>query len=95
MNPSDVQTHAWVVSGRVQGVGYRQFIRVAAERRGIRGWVRNRADGRVEIVVVGTPEEASEMEAIAAKGPVFGRVDNVEKTDVPHEVNTIKSFEIR
>lgn len=88
-------SRAFVVSGRVQGVGYRRFIEMAAVRMDLRGWVRNLRDGRVEIVVQGDRKLVAEFEQIAAEGPTFGRVDNVENIDVPHEIRALKTFEIR
>jgi acylphosphatase len=67
-----------IVSGRVQGVGFRFFARRAAESTGVTGWARNMPDGRVETVVEG---EASGVEQYLAKirrGPIGGRVDQVE-----------------
>ncbi len=68
---------ALVVSGRVQGVGYRDWLVREAGRHGVSGWVRNLADGRVEAVVQG---EAAAVEAVIAacrRGPVYARVEDV------------------
>ena len=66
-----------IVSGRVQGVGYREFARRAAERRGVAGYVRNRADGTVEARLVGSAPAVEAMLADLRKGPFHGRVDRV------------------
>jgi acylphosphatase len=58
-----------IVEGFVQGVGYRDFIRRAALRLGVSGWVRNRADGSVEALVVGAPAEVEAMLAEMRRGP--------------------------
>jgi acylphosphatase len=66
-----------VVSGRVQGVGFRWFVREAARQHRLAGWVRNRADGSVELEASG--EEAAFRAFVTAlrKGPPGARVDEV------------------
>jgi len=65
------------VSGRVQGVGYRDALRAEAGSSGIAGWVRNRRDGTVEAVVQGTPEAVEKILAWARRGPPGARVVDV------------------
>ena len=67
-----------IVSGRVQGVGYREFARRAAERHGVAGFARNRSDGTVEARLVGAPSVLEAMLADLRKGPAHGRVERVE-----------------
>jgi acylphosphatase len=67
----------YVVSGRVQGVGFRFFVRDAAVREGIGGWVRNRDDGRVEIEAEGDAEALLRFERAVRRGPAAARVDDV------------------
>jgi acylphosphatase len=57
------------ISGRVQGVGFRQFIHAAAEARGLGGWARNLSDSRVEAVFVGEDAAVDEMVALCHRGP--------------------------
>ena len=66
-----------LISGRVQGVGYRDWMLREAERRGLQGWVRNRADGAVEALVAG--EEAAVRALLLAlrRGPLLARVDTI------------------
>ena len=66
-----------LVSGQVQGVGYRCATTVAAARFGVAGWVRNLADGRVEIAVSGPPESVARLIAWARSGPPVSRVEAV------------------
>jgi acylphosphatase len=58
-----------VVEGFVQGVGYRDFARRAALRLGVCGWVRNRADGTVEALVAGAPDDVEAMLGEMRRGP--------------------------
>lgn len=78
------------VHGRVQGVGFRWFVREAARRRGVAGWVRNRADGIVELEVSGTEPSLRELIAVIREGPPGARVDDVREAgsadsdELPH-----------
>lgn len=67
-----------LVSGRVQGVGFRWYARAKAEELGLAGWVRNLPDGRVEAWLEGEEEAVRAMLAWLAKGPPAARVTNVE-----------------
>lgn len=74
------------VSGRVQGVYYRDSCRVKAEAVGARGWVRNLRDGRVEAVFEGPEKVVQEMVAWCHRGPAAALVDGVEaRWDEPEE----------
>ena len=66
-----------LVSGAVQGVGVRHFVRRTADRHAIAGWVRNLADGRVEAVLVGTGAALQSVMDAVARGPRGARVDEV------------------
>ena len=70
-----------LISGRVQGVGFRWSMCEAALEHGARGWVRNRRDGRVEAVVDGKEEAIATMLRWAQHGPRSARVDHVETRD--------------
>lgn len=65
------------IEGRVQGVWFRESMRQAAERLGVTGWVRNRADGAVEAVVQGTDPAVDALLAWSRDGPPLARVDRV------------------
>ena len=65
------------ISGRVQGVGYRDALCREAQLNGIDGWVRNRRDGTVEAVVQGSPQALEKVLAWARRGPPAARVSDV------------------
>ena len=73
------------ISGRVQGVWYRESTRQEAERLGLDGWVRNLADGRVEAVVEGEPGLVAQLLAWCHEGPRLARVSDVAVTWEPAE----------
>ena len=85
----------WLITGRVQGVGFRWFVMRNAEELGLAGWAKNLPDGTVEVLGIGVPEALSRLESALNEGPRFAHVENVEKSDCPHEVGTLKSFDIR
>lgn len=82
-----------VVTGRVQGVGFRWSTRRAAERIGVAGWVRNREDGTVEAHIEGPDERVATMLAWLEQGPSESQVTHLEVTDTPPEA--IVGFGIR
>lgn len=73
------------ISGRVQGVGYRDALRSEALARGVSGWVRNRRDGTVEAVVQGSAEATDALIAWARRGPPAARVAHIEVADAAGE----------
>jgi acylphosphatase len=70
-----------VVHGRVQGVGFRAWTETTALRLGLEGWVRNRRDGTVEALLVGTPDSVAGMLALCRRGPPGARVERIEERD--------------
>ena len=66
------------ISGRVQGVGYRDWTMTTAQRFGLSGWVRNRMDGSVEALLVGDDHAVGAMIDACRRGPTAARVDNVD-----------------
>lgn len=76
-----------VVSGQVQGVGYRQSCRHRARHLGLVGWVRNLADGRVEFLCQGPPDAVDRLIDWAWTGPSAARVTSLESEVVAGEPN--------
>jgi acylphosphatase len=70
----------FVVTGRVQGVGYRDWMIKTARRVSLLGWVRNRLDGSVEAHVEGHPSRIDELAKACRRGPMLARVDGVDVT---------------
>lgn len=84
-----------LVSGRVQGVFYRDTCRETASRLGITGWVRNLPDGRVEIEAEGSRDAVDALLAWAREGPARARVDRVELADLSPAGSGQGRFEVR
>ena len=74
-----------VVHGRVQGVFYRGWAVDAARALGLRGWVRNRRDGTVDMLVAGERDGVERMVALCGQGPPAARVDRVEVAEADEE----------
>lgn len=73
------------VSGRVQGVWFRAFVQRHARELGVEGWARNRADGRVEVLLCGRREQVEALVAQLHLGPPLARVEQVELSPVEGE----------
>lgn len=71
-----------LVKGRVQGVFFRAFVKEQANRLGVKGYVRNRSDGRVEAVCCGNEKALKELLKQINKGPVLSRVEKVEAKQI-------------
>ncbi|NOZ25722.1 MAG: acylphosphatase [Nitrospirae bacterium] len=82
------------IEGLVQGVFYRAFVRELAIRSGLRGWVRNLPDGRVEAVFEGGKEEIENAVKECYKGPPAARVTKIDVTWEPYR-GEFRDFEIR
>jgi len=82
-----------MVHGRVQGVWFRRATQRTARALGVAGWVRNCADGSVEVVLEGEPERVTAAVAFCHEGPSGARVDHVDASDEAPEGLT--RFELR
>jgi acylphosphatase len=69
----------YIVRGRVQGVGFRDFARRVARQAGVTGWVRNREDGAVEALAVGSAEALAAFAAALREGPRRAQVAGVDE----------------
>ena len=89
MNETD-RLHARI-SGRVQGVGFRWFVREEARRLGLAGWVRNLSTGEVELVAEGPPAALDAFARAIGKGPPGARVEVVHRLPTAAGVDTLPS----
>jgi acylphosphatase len=84
----------YLVSGMVQGVGFRWFVARHARSLGLAGYARNLPDGRVEVVVSGPDEALPELEQLLRAGPANAQVEKVERTEQLIPVAAGMSFDI-
>jgi acylphosphatase len=87
------EARRFLVRGRVQGVGFRWFVEREAHTLGIAGWVRNNADGSVEVLAMGTREQLAGLRSRLQQGPRAARVDNVEESE-SQPVAGVRTFRI-
>jgi len=93
-----MRARKYLVSGQVQGVGYRDFAARVARELGLRGWVRNLSDGRVEAYAAGPARRLEDFEGRLRKGPQAAEVRRVEVEDITDDAGTdvrIEGFDIR
>lgn len=88
-----MQARRLLISGRVQGVFFRDWTRTRAQALGVSGWVRNLADGLVEVHAEGPPELLDTLERACREGPPGARVDEVGSR--PVEAEDIQGFSVR
>lgn len=85
---SDISAQKYLISGRVQGVGFRWFVRETAQQLGLQGTVKNLYDGRVEVFAQGDINSLYKFRQLLEKGSTMSRVDKIIATDE----NINKSF---
>jgi acylphosphatase len=81
-----------VVHGRVQGVFFRDSLRRRATSRGVAGWVRNNADGTVEAVLEGEPDDVHALVELCREGPRGAEVERVEERE--EEPDGLDGFDV-
>ncbi|MDX8391738.1 MAG: acylphosphatase [Mariprofundaceae bacterium] len=74
LNGNETSCLRIIVSGRVQGVGFRYYTKAEADRLGISGWVRNLSDGNVESLICGSSAQLDTMLVWLSQGPKHARV---------------------
>ena len=84
-----------VVSGRVQGVGYRYFVQGRAIELGLSGYVKNLPNGDVELEAEGPRPKVDRLLSHLHEGPPISRVDNLVISDLPAQSETAARFTIR
>ncbi|MBI3406529.1 MAG: acylphosphatase [Acidobacteria bacterium] len=90
----ELQTRRFLISGSVQGVGYRYFAQRAAQRLGVVGYVRNLIDGRVEAIAAGTAPQLAALRAELEHGPRFATVSDVAEETAEPLPATVHSFTV-
>ena len=83
----------YLIAGRVQGVFYRASAQSIARRLGLTGWVRNLADGRVEVVACGPEDRLAEFKRWLRQGPPQANVSSVDENEV--SAQAFLNFEVR
>lgn len=91
---AEPRTVRWIVHGRVQGVAYRWYTQRAAQELGLKGWVRNRHDGTVELEAAGPTEALDTFRQRLQQGPPAARVTRIEEQAPPADPGWT-TFEIR
>ena len=82
-----------VISGRVQGVGFRYWLHSLSNKKNIFGWVKNTISGNVEALIVGDEKEVEDLIKLCKKGPISSKVDNVKVNEYKKDYFK-KSFDI-
>ncbi len=94
-NPGELSRVHLIISGRVQGVGFRFFAQRRAMELGLAGWVRNRGDGTVEIMAEGERGALNKFLAAMREGPRAAFVTGVKSSWLTYRGDLPKAFEIR
>jgi len=81
-----------IIYGKVQGVGFRNFVFLHARKLNIRGYVKNNPDGTVEAVFEGDEDNINKMIELCKRGPERSRVDKIDIKDI--EINNYQDFRI-
>jgi len=81
-----------IIYGKVQGVGFRNFVFLNAKKLNIKGYVKNNPDGTVEAVFEGDEDNINKMIELCKKGPERARVDKIDIKEI--EINNYQDFKI-
>ena len=81
-----------IIYGKVQGVGFRNFVFSHAKKLNIKGYVKNNPDGTVEAVFEGDEDNINKMIELCKKGPERARVDKIDIKEI--EINNYQDFKI-
>lgn len=90
----DVQARRYIVSGRVQGVGFRNYVDHVAGKLELDGYVRNRRDGSVEVFAMGTHEQLTKLRFALDKGPIMSYVADVREESETPDARYLGNFTI-
>ena len=82
-----------VISGRVQGVGFRYWLKNIAIKKNVFGWVKNKITGEVEVLIIGKKEEVEDIINLCEQGPLSSKVDQVKVKEYKKDYLK-KSFDI-
>ena len=80
------------ITGSVQGIFFRQFVKDKADKFGVKGYVRNLEDGRVEIFIEGNKDNVEQMLNLCKQGPQHAQIRNIEEK--PESFQDFKEFKI-
>jgi len=87
-------TTRYLVSGMVQGVGFRWFVARHARTLGLTGYARNLPNGSVEVVADGPEDALPALEELLRRGPASAQVDRVERSTEPDRLPVGKGFDV-
>jgi acylphosphatase len=82
------------ITGRVQGVGYRNFVEHTAGKLNVDGYVRNRRDGSVEVFAMGTDDELQKLRKALERGPIMAQVGRVSEEASDVEAKYVGNFTV-
>ena len=82
-----------LISGKVQGVGFRHWLWIKATEKNIRGWVKNKITGEVEALLIGHDDDVNNVIELCKKGPSFSKVEQIKIQNYQQKYSK-KSFDI-
>ena len=82
-----------LISGTVQGVGFRHWLYLKATEKNIHGWVKNKTTGEVEALLIGHDDDVNNVIELCKKGPSFSKVEQIKIQNYQQKYSK-KSFDI-